>query len=100
MRIALVAAAVFLLLLAAAAFHIAQPFTGAGPPWEGPPAEAGRLEWLGRELVALGPRPDAPGQARAAGGVRVQLPALGHVPLVPFYRAGHAGLPNPLRTLG
>src|SRR5260370_33496164 len=100
MRIALVAAAVFLLLLAAAVFHIAQPFTGAGPPWEGPPAEPGRLEWLVRELVSLGPRHDAAGQARAAGWIRAQLLALGHVPLVQFYRAGNADFKNLIVSLG
>jgi hypothetical protein len=100
MRIALVAAAVVLLLLAAAAFHIAQPFTGAGPLWDGPPAEAGRLEWLVRELVALGPRHDAAGQARAAGWIRAQLLALGQVPLVQFYRAGNADFKNLVVSLG
>lgn len=100
MRIALAAAVVLALLLAAAAFHIAQPFSGVGPPWKGPPADAGRLEWLVRELVALGPRHDAAGQARAADWIRAQLLALGNVPLVQFYRSGGADFKNLVVGLG
>ncbi len=52
-----------------------QPFTGSAPPWRGPHADAKRLESLVRALIALGPRHDAAGQARAAEWVRARLGA-------------------------
>lgn len=97
MRIAL---AVLALLLVAAAFAIAQPFTGAGRPFGGPAAEPQRLRKLVSELVALGPRHDAAGQARAADWIRAQLISLGLTPLMQYYRFKDADYRNLIVGLG
>jgi len=97
MRIALVVVA---LLLAFAAFAIVQPFTGAGRAFAGPPADPQRLKKLVNELVSLGPRHDAQGQARAADWIRAQLLALGVVPLMQFYRFDGADYRNLIVGLG
>jgi hypothetical protein len=100
MRIALAAAAVLGVLAAAAVFAVTQPLTGEGSGWSGPRAEPRRLEDLVRALVALGPRHDAAGQARAADWLRKQLLQLGHVPLMQYYRFNDADYRNLIVSLG
>jgi len=71
-----VALALLLLVAAAAAavvVAVVQPVFRKGPVWRGPRADAGRLGGLVHALVALGPRHDAAGQARAAAWIRGQL---------------------------
>jgi peptidase M28-like protein len=73
--------AVTLLLLAALALGglvlaMVQPVLRKSAPWTGPAADPARLGALVRALVALGPRHDAAGQARAAGWIRGELPGL------------------------
>src|SRR5947207_261239 len=60
----------FVLLIVAlavlvAVFVVVQPLAGKGPRWDGPRAEPGRLEQTVRALIALGPRHDQAGMARA-----------------------------------
>lgn len=82
--------AVLLLVLAAIAALVAmlvQPLAGAAPPWNGPRADGGKLQSLVHDLVAIGPRHDAQGQARAAAWVEAQLRALGYAPVSQRYRS-------------
>ena len=79
--LAVVALAVLALL-----YLVVQPFAGAGSRWEGPPAEPARLESTVRALVALGPRHDHAGMARAADFLAAQLRALGLTPAFQEYR--------------
>jgi Zn-dependent M28 family amino/carboxypeptidase len=65
---------------------VVQPFAGASAPWQGPVAEPARLEETVRGLVALGPRNDEAGEARAAKFVEDRVKALGYVPIVQKYR--------------
>lgn len=73
MKIALGLLLLFTLAVAALAAVLVQPVFRKGPPWRGPPADPARLSALVHALVALGPRHDAAGQARAAGFIRSQL---------------------------
>ncbi len=61
------------LLVVALIFAVVQPVFRKGPAWRGPAADPERLSALVRALVALGPRHDARGQARAADFIRAQL---------------------------
>jgi hypothetical protein len=97
MRIAL---AILALLVAVAVFAIVQPFTGAGRPFGGPAADPQRLKKLVAELVSLGPRNDATGQARASDWIRAQLIAIGIVPLMQYYRLNDADYLNVIVGLG
>ncbi len=65
---------------------VAQPFAGAGSRWTGPPAEAARLESTVRALVALGPRHDQAGMARAADFLAERLREMGLAPSLQEYR--------------
>ena len=73
MKIALGLLMLAALAIAALAALIVQPVLRKGPAWRGPPADPARLSALVHALVALGPRNDAAGQARAAGWIRSQL---------------------------
>lgn len=84
MFIKVVAAAV--VALAAALAMVVQPMVAAARAWDGPRAEPGRLEETVRALVALGPRNDEAGEARAAKLVTDRVKALGYVPIVQHYR--------------
>jgi len=75
-RIAVVSLLVLALVGAALAIALVQPLLRKGPPWRGAAADPARLEALVRALVALGPRHDAPGQARAADWILGQLDGL------------------------
>jgi hypothetical protein len=75
-RIALFVALLSGALVAIAVAMVVQPFVGTAAPWEGPRADPKRLESLVRSLVALGPRNDVAGQARAADWIRAQLGTL------------------------
>jgi len=94
LRLLIAAAALLLLALAVAIFAVVQPFTGAGARFAGPPAEPLRLSKLVQELVALGPRDDAAGQARAAVWLRASLEALGYAPTLQRYRSGKDDFAN------
>ncbi|MGZ6143187.1 MAG: M28 family peptidase [Myxococcales bacterium] len=76
-----------LALIAALVAVLVQPFAGSAPRWDGPRADPEKLHALVRDLVALGPRHDAPGQARAAAWVEAQLGALGYAPVRQGYRS-------------
>jgi hypothetical protein len=68
------ALALVLTIPAAALYALVQPWAGAVAPWDGPHADPSRLYETVRALVALGPRDDEAGMARAADFIRAQLP--------------------------
>jgi len=72
-KLALVLVLLLALALGALAIWMVQPLVRAGPRWSGPAAEPERLSRLVHGLVALGPRHDVSGQARAADFVRSHL---------------------------
>jgi hypothetical protein len=82
----LVALAAVALVVGIALCFVTQPFAGRAQAWGGPHAEAARLEETVRALVALGPRNDEAGEARAAKFVQDRLKALGYVPIVQHYK--------------
>jgi hypothetical protein len=72
-KIALVLLLLIAIAVVALALVMVQPLLGDGPRWRGPPAEPARLSGFVDALVALGPRNDAAGQARAADFIRARL---------------------------
>jgi len=88
------------LAVGAALFVIAQPLAGEGPRWEGPPADAGRLEQLVRALSGLGRRDDEAGMGRAADFVRAQLQATGIDSMVQDYRFENGSYRNVIVQMG
>ena len=62
-----------LLAFAGALYALVQPWAGATPAWDGPRADPSRLYDTVRALVALGPRNDEAGMARAAEYIQAQL---------------------------
>jgi Peptidase family M28 len=95
-----IAALVVLLLLVAAWVLVVQPLAGKGPPWQGPPADAARLQATVRGLVALGRRDDEAGMARAAAFLEAQLRALGLSPAAQDYRFDNGHYRNLIVSFG
>lgn len=94
--------ALLLVVLAGAAlvYGMVQPWAGAGPRWDGPRADSGRLHETVRALVALGPRHDHAGMARAADWIRAQLSALGIAPRTQDYRFANGDYRNVIARFG
>jgi hypothetical protein len=96
--------AVFLIVLALAGllavFAVVQPFAGEGPRWDGPRAEAGRLEQTVRALATLGPRHDQAGMAKAAWYLAAQMVTLGLSPEVQDYPFANGTYRNLIVKLG
>ena len=92
--------AVVVLVVVALIFVVAQPLAGTGSRWGGPPAEAARLESTVRALVALGPRHDEAGMARAADFLAARLGELGLPPAVQEYRFEDGQYRNLIVQLG
>src|SRR5207237_2123391 len=96
--------AVVLLVVALAVlvglFVVVQPLAGKGPPWQGPRAESGRLEKTVRALIALGPRHDQAGMARAVTYLAGELVGLGLSPEAQDYRFANGDYRNLIVKLG
>jgi hypothetical protein len=84
-RIACWALAALVVLLLAAAAMVTQPFAGKSAAWDGPHAEAARLEETVRSLVKPGNRHDEAGMARASAFIGERLKELGHQPTIQRY---------------
>src|SRR4051812_4623292 len=100
MKVLAVALVLLALAALAAVFVVTQPFAGAGPAWPGPRAEPKRLEQAVRSLVALGPRHDQAGMARAATWLAEQLVGLGLAPEALDYQFGRETFRNLIVRLG
>ena len=83
-----------------AVFIVVQPLAGKGPPWEGPRAEPGRLEQTVRALIALGPRHDQAGMARAVTYLAGELVGLGLTPEAQDYKFANGDYRNLIVRLG
>src|SRR5437667_158057 len=94
--------ALLLVVLAGAAlvYGMVQPWAGAGPRWDGPRADSGRLHETVRALVALGPRHDHAGMARAADWIRARLSALGIASTTQDYRFANGDYRNVIARFG
>ncbi|HEY2028332.1 MAG TPA: M20/M25/M40 family metallo-hydrolase [Myxococcales bacterium] len=80
------AVAALAVVVAVVLCFVTQPFVGNAPPWKGPHADPARLEETVRALVALGPRNDEAGQARAAAFIQDRLKTFGYVPVIQHYK--------------
>src|SRR5438874_3200813 len=100
MKVAAFVLLVVALAVAIAVFIVVQPFAGAGPRWGGPRAEPGRLEQTVRALIALGPRHDQAGMARAVTYLAGELVALGLTPEAQDYRFANGDYRNLMVKLG
>src|SRR5579859_6779637 len=100
MKVLLWLLAALVLIAAALLFVVVQPFAGKGPAWDGPPASAARLEQTVRALIALGPRNDEEGMARAADFLRAQLQILGLVSTTQDYRFDNGLYRNVIVEIG
>lgn len=94
----LLATLVVAIIGATAVAVVTQPFVDTAPAWAGPHADPARLESTVRALVALGPRNDEAGQARAATFIQAQLKSLGYVPIVQHYKLSPDELVRTRRT--
>src|SRR6266550_5579011 len=96
----LLAALLVFSVLGALLYGMVQPWAGAGPRWDGPRADSSRLHETVRALVALGPRHDQAGMARAADWIRAQLSALGVASTTQDYRFANGDYRNVIVRLG
>src|SRR5882672_9694090 len=88
------------LVAVVAVFIVVQPLAGEGPRWEGPRAEPGRLEQTVRGLIALGPRHDQAGMAKAVTWLAGELVGLGLTPVAQDYRFANGDYRNLIVRLG
>src|SRR5205823_4710163 len=100
MKVAAFVLLVVALAVLVALFVVVQPLAGKGPRWEGPRAEPGRLEQAVRALIALGPRHDQAGMARAVTWLAGELVALGLTPEAQDYRFANGDYRNLIVELG
>ena len=100
MKLVILGLAVVVLAAVGLVLLVVQPLAGSGPRWEGPPAEAARLECTVRALVALGPRNDEAGMGRAADFLAGRLRDLGLEPTAQDYRFDDGRYRNLIVELG